>query len=165
MGIEDIRRLKEEAGKPKVKKTYTIPKKSAKKIKAEKEEKEARGGDDTELVKWYKSRMKQMTGFCAKCSARTETHIYQYAIYSICHILDKRKSVCPSVATHPGNFIELCPDHHTEFDKKDWDEIEKWGCWPEILDKLVMMEPDVALEERRHLPKQLLDYFEKYNPF
>jgi hypothetical protein len=140
-------------------------KKSAKKIKQEAEERTRLGGDDTELVKWFKARMKQMSGSCMKCGARTETHVYAYAIYSICHILDKRSAVCPSVSIHPLNWIELCPDHHTEFDKKDWDAIEKWGCWPEILERLVAIEPDVAQSERRHLPQQLLTWIEKNKPF
>jgi len=36
MGLEQIRKLKEEAGLPKPKKKYTIPKKSAKKLSTRK---------------------------------------------------------------------------------------------------------------------------------
>ena len=42
MGLEEIRKLKEEAGLPKQKKTYRIPKKSVKKLAQEKKEKEKR---------------------------------------------------------------------------------------------------------------------------
>ncbi len=160
-------RQKWNAGEPKPikeKKAYVLPKVSKKKKKEMAEEKARLGGDDTELVKWFKSRMKMMSGSCMKCGARTETHVYQYAIYSICHILDKRPAVCPNVAIHPLNWIELCPDHHFEFDKKDWNAIEKWGCWPEILERLIMIEPDVAPEERRHIPQQVFDFIEKHSP-
>lgn len=159
MGLKEIQELKANAGLPKVKKNYVIPKKSAKKIAKEKAEKEERGGDDTELQKWYRARMKQMTGYCAECHAKTETHIYQYAIYSICHILAKRPAVCPSVATHPHNWIELCPDHHNLFDKASWKERQMMGCWHDVLKRLTKVEPDLDATERRHLP----DIFKNQN--
>ena len=172
MSIETIRKLKENAGQPKPKKNYVIPKKSAKKIAKEKVDKEERGGGDTELQKWYRARMKQMTGYCSECHAKTETHIYQYAVYSICHILAKRPAVCPSVATHPQNWIELCPDCHREFDtppfEKDktiWDKREEMGFWNVVRDKLVMVYPNIAEDEKRHFPESVLRFMERNNPF
>jgi hypothetical protein len=165
MGLEEIRKLKEEAGLPKPKKKYTIPKKSAKKLAQEKKEKVDRGGEDTELQKWFKARMKHMTGHCYECGARTETSIYQYAIHSICHILAKRKTVCPSVAYHPLNWVELCPDHHAKFDSSTWEEIEKWGCWEEVRDRLIMVYPDLAEEEHRHFPESVKKYMIEKEPF
>ena len=60
MGLEEIRKLKEEARLPKQKKTYRIPKKSVKKLAQEKKEKEDRGGEDTELQKFFDA-ARQMT--------------------------------------------------------------------------------------------------------
>lgn len=161
MGLKEIQELKANAGKPKVKTPYVIPKISKKKAEKEKKEREERGDNDTELQAFFKQAMGKMTGYCAECGARTETHVYQYAIFSICHILEKRPTVCPSVATHPANWIELCPDHHTAFDKANWDEKEKWGCWQDVLKKLIILEPSVAQEERRHLPEQLFKALNK----
>lgn len=165
MGLEQIRKLKEEAGLPKPKKKYTIPKKSAKKLAQEKQEKVDRGGEDTELQAWFKKKQKHMTGYCSECGARTEVHVYKYAIHSICHILAKRKTVCPSVATHPLNWVELCPDHHAKFDKSTWEEISKWGCWEEVRYKLVMMYPDIAEDELRHFPEIVKKYIDENEPF
>lgn len=159
MGLEEIRKLKELAGQPKQKKQYTIPKKSAKKIAKEKEEREQRGDDDTELVKWFKARIKySMVGRCAESGLKTETNIYRYAIMSCCHILEKRN--CPSVMDHPLNFIELIPDLHHKFDNIGWEERETWVCYPIIKERIIMMYPDLAPEERRFLPPKLREEIE-----
>ncbi len=83
MGIEQIRELKRQAGVPKTHKKYSIPKKSKKKLQEEKEDRKQRAGDDTELVKWYKERQKEMGGNCAECGKPTTTKIYELAIHSI----------------------------------------------------------------------------------
>lgn len=142
-----------------------IAKKSPKRIEEEKAEKIRLGGDDTELVKWYKARMKQMTGRCNETGMKTETHIYAYAIMSICHLLDKRDAKCPSVKTHPFNWIELAPDIHTMFDRSSWEERELMGCWETIRDRLILIYPNLDPAERRHFPESVLKYMEKTNQF
>lgn len=154
------------AGRPeKPKKVYQIPKKSTKKIKAEAAEKERLGGDDTELVKWFKARMKVMGNTCNECGCKVENKIYQYAIMSICHLLAKRETCCPSVKTHPLNYITLCVDHHHLFDNSSWEEKEMMGCWETVRDRLIMVYPDVAENERRHFPDSVLKFMEKNKPF
>lgn len=165
MGIENIRKLKEEAELPKQKKVYRIPKKSAKKLAKEKEERKQRGGKDTTLQKWYKERQRFMLGFCEECGAKTETKNYTYAIRSICHILAKRETVCPSVATHPMNWIELCEQHHDRFDKSNWEELEKWKCWPIVAERLTWLYDSIAKEELRHFPGSVLEQIKKEDPF
>lgn len=144
-----------------------VSEKKAKEIAAEKD-----GNGETELVKFFKSCMKRMTGHCCNCHARTETKVYEAAIFSICHILDKRDTVCPSVRTHPANWIELCPDCHTEFDtppmekgKTLWDKRESMGIWPIVQNKLVSVYPDLAESERRHFPESVLKFIEENDPF
>lgn len=157
---------KEAIAKPK----KAIPKISEKKKKEMAELKDENG--ETELVKFFKSCMKRMTGHCFNCTAKTETKVYQSAIYSICHILDKRDTMCPSVKTHPCNWIELCPDCHIEFDtpplEKDktiWDKRQSMGIWPVVRDKLIMIYPDLHPSEHRHFPESVLKYIQKNNPF
>jgi hypothetical protein len=165
MGIEEIRKLKEQSKLPKPPKKHTINKKSAKKKAEEQKERAERGGEDTELQKWYKRCQKMMTGNCYECGKPIETRNFQQAIHSICHILAKRKAVAPSVATHPSNWIELCPDHHAKFDNIGWDERATWGCWQEVRDRLVMVYGDIARDERRHFPDIVLKYMIDKNPF
>lgn len=163
MGLEEIRKLKENAGLPKEKKVYRIPKKSAKRIKQEAEEKELRGDNDTELQKFFKSAMKRMTGYCSETGLKTETKIYRYAINSICHILPRQK--CKSVATHPCNWMEFDPGFHVKFDAMSWEERERLGCWSVIRDKLILVWPDLDKSEHRHFPQSVIDYMDKNEPF
>ena len=165
MGIEEIRKLKEGAKLPKQPKKYSIPKKSVKKIAQEKAEKAGRGGEDTTLQKWYRSCQKMMSGNCYECGKPIDTKNFATSVLSICHILAKRKTVAPSVATHPSNWIELCPDHHTKFDNISWEERSTWGCWGEVRDRLVMLYEDLDRNERRHFPDIVLKYIIENDPF
>ena len=161
--LNNRRNLKTFGKPPTPPKTYSIPKKSVKKIAEEKAEKERLGGDDTDLVKFFKAAMKRMTGECAETGLKTETKIYAYAIMSICHILPKEK--CKSVMYHPCNWVELNCDFHLKFDAMSWEEREKLGCWPVIRDRLVMVYENLDSSERRHFPDSVLKYIESQNPF
>jgi len=165
MGLKEIQEIKANADKPKPPKQYSIPKKSAKRIAKEAKEKEERGDNDTELVLFFKRAMKRMSGECMECFARTETKVYQYAIFSICHILEKRPTVCPSVAYNLNNWIELCPDHHHKFDRSNWEERETWGIWPTVREKLILLYDDLDPAERRFFPPSVLAYMEKHSAF
>lgn len=118
---------------------------------------------DTELVKWYKARQKQLTGRCSETGLVVETKNFKYAIASICHLLPK--STCPSVSTHPLNWIELNIDFHFKFDAMSWEEKEKLGCWPIIQERLIHVWECLAPEERRHFPDSVRNYIEKNNSF
>lgn len=137
---------------------------SEKKKKELKEAKDVVTGE-TDLQLWFRGRMKFMTGHCMWCGCKTETHVYSGAIFSICHILEKRDTMCPSVKTHPLNWVELCPDHHTMFDKMTWEEKEKLGFWDTVRVRLIMIYPDLAPDERRHFPQSVREYIEKNEPF
>jgi len=163
MSYLDERRKHIEAGRPlKQKKSYQIPKVSEKRKAKMKAEAEVRGDGDTELQKWFKARMKYMT-VCEDTGLQVECKIYRYAIMSICHILPK--STVKSVAVHPCNFVILLPDLHTKFDAMSWEEREKMAVWPVIMERLIMMYPDLAPEDRRHFPESVLNYMNKRQPF
>ena len=140
-----------------------IAKKSAKRQAEDAAAKDVRSGEDTELVKFFKRAIKQMSGYCEETGLKTETSIYQYAIMSICHILPRSK--CPSVALHPCIWVELNCDFHTKFDAMSWQEREQLGCWPIIRDKLIMVWPDLHPSEHRHFPESVLNYMEKNKSF
>jgi len=145
------------------KKKKPIPKQSEKKKKELAEQKDANG--DTELVKWFRARMKVMGESCYWCGRKVENKVYSGAIFSICHILDKRKTVCPSVKTHPLNWITLCPDHHTMFDSMNWEEREQLPFWDIIRDRLICVYDSLDPSEKRHFPESVLKYMEKNKPF
>ena len=150
------------AGRPiKTKEKKPIAKVSAKRQAKIDKEKLERGDDDTELQKWFRARMKQMGEKCYECGNKVENKVYKYAIHSICHILAKRDTMCPSVKYHPANWITLCPDHHTKFDNSNWEEIEQWGCWDTIRDRLIHVYDALEPSERRHFPSSVLKFIEE----
>ena len=140
-----------------------IKKVSDKKAKEIKEERDNRGGDETELVKWFKKQIRVMPEYCEETGLKMETKIYKYAIMSICHILPK--ATCKSVALHPLNRMFFNVDFHHKFDAMSWEEREKLGCWPIIHDRLVMIYPDLSEEDKRHFPESVLRYIENNEPF
>ena len=179
MGIEDIRRLKEDAGKPKPVKKYILPKKSAKKIAQDKLEKEivfvkpkkagwfdlneainlAVGNDNNDLKQWFEDRHKELTGKCKHCNGKTQKGKDNYK-NSIAHILPK--AYFPSVATHPLNYIELCfygNSCHTNFDNKILDLLDL-NCFDEVITKFVQIYPHIDKQEKRRIPQVLLNYIE-----
>lgn len=155
--------------------TGAKPKKPIAKVSAKKRAEQAAGKDsngDTELVRFFKQCMKLMTGHCMNCHARTETKEYSAAIFSICHILDKRNAVAPSVKCHPQNWIELCPDCHYDFDtpplepgKTLWDKREEMGIWPIVKQKLISVWPDLPQAEQRHFPDSVRTWIEQNDVF
>lgn len=147
---------------PTKKEKKPIPKKSAKKIAEEKEQKKENGGEETELTKWYRQKMKLMDR-CYWTGQVVEKHVFHYAKMSICHILEKSK--CPGVKTHPLNFIILIPDLHKKFDEMSWEEREQLPFWDIIRDRLVMIYPDLPPSENRHFPESVLKYMQEKEPF
>ncbi len=158
MGLDEIRKLKEEAAKPKEpKKRKPIAKKSAKKLAQEAEEKTAKKDPSADKERWFQDRRKEMTGKCKNCQKPSCKNSYEYFRYSIAHIMAKRKSMFPSVATHPENWIELCQDCHQNLDNCMID-LTDLACWDEVVVKFQKMYPSIAPEERKRIPKILLQY-------
>lgn len=147
---------------PTKKERKPIAKISEKLKKKQAEERKARGDDDTELQKWFKSQIKRMN-VCEETGMKLETNIYKYAIMSVCHILPKAQ--CDSVRVHPLNRLFLLPDLHFKWDNSSWEEREKWSVWPVVQERLIMIYPSLDPSERRFFPSSVLDYIEKNNPF
>lgn len=164
MSYLDERRKHIEAGRPLApKKNYQIPKVGKKRAEKIAKEKEERGENDTEMLRFFKSAVKRMTGYCAETGLKTETKIFQYAVMSIAHLIPKSKAL--SVATHPSNWIELNVDFHHKFDAMSWEEREKLGCWPIIQERLIMLYPNLSEEDIRHFPESVKKYIQKNEPF
>lgn len=155
---DNIRRIKELAALPKQpKQRKPISKKSAKKIHQEAEEKKGKKDSSAEKERWFQERRREMTGKCSNCGKPSCKNSNEYFRFSIAHILAKRKSMFPSVATHPENWIELCPDCHTNLDQCMID-LTDMSCWNEVVVKFQKIYPQVAKEERRRIPNILLKY-------
>jgi hypothetical protein len=158
MGLEELRRIRAQRDLPKQPKPKkAIAKKSAKKLKQEAEEK--KGGKDLAAAKerWFQDRRKEMAGFCKNCGKPSFKHSNEYFRYSIAHILAKRKSMFPSVATHPDNWVELCGDCHHNLDNCMID-LTDLSCWDEIVVKFQRIYPLIAQEEKKRIPYILFQY-------
>lgn len=159
MGLEYIRKLKEQAKLPKQPKPRKpIAKVSSKKKEQQKEEKAIRVSGGNEMDRWFKDRRKQMGGGCLHCGGASCRNSDKYYKFSIAHILPKR--LFKSVATHPLNWIELCfwnKSCHTNFDNNTLD-ITELNCYDLVIERFVAMYPDIAHKERKYIPDVLLQY-------
>lgn len=156
MGLEEIRRLKENAKKPKEKKAYIIPKKSAKRIEKEKLSIPKKAA----LNRWFEDRRKEMKGVCMHCGSKTLPKNDTYYKFSIAHILPKR--LFKSVETHPLNWIELCyfeNSCHANFDNNTLDMIDL-NCFDVVIERFCAMYPEIDPKERKYIPDILPQYLE-----
>ena len=117
-------------------------------------QKEVDGGNDQDT--WYLLRRYQMKGFCSEagCTSSTNPKSDEYFRWSICHIVPK--SLCPSVATHPENFIELCWQHHSEFDAT-FDKAAAMKCFAEAKRKFELFKDLIPAHEMRKINPHLLN--------
>jgi hypothetical protein len=151
MSIENIRRIKEEAGKPKPTKIYRIPKVSKK--RAAKIAEQKLSGTDSEMDLFFKANRSKMKGRCLFCNGDTMKKDDKKFHFSLAHLLPK--SIFKSVATHPDILIELCffgESCHSNFDsgKITWEFIKDSKEWDIIKEKLLNVLPAVAIEERKN---------------
>jgi hypothetical protein len=156
MGAEEIRRLKLEAGIPKPKKFYQMPKVSKKRQKRMAEDNRP---EEERLDEWFLARRKEMTGTCqCGCGGKSCKKDDLYYRHSICHIFPKNPKAFPSVATHPLNWVELAfwGGCHGNMDNRS---VEKWpqmACWDDIKAKVLAMEPYLTPEEKGRKFYQIL---------
>lgn len=146
---ENIRRLKEQAKLPKIKKQYSIPKKSAKKIKQEAEEKKFRGGGDSIMEKWFKARRKELTGTCqCGCGQPSQKKDDTFFRGSCCHIFPK--ATFESVMYHPMNFVEraMFGGCHTNMDNQGLDKWPAMADWDDIKERFHHLNILLTDEER-----------------
>jgi len=160
MGLEEIRRLKENAGKPKPKKVYVLPKKSAKRIAQEKAEKEAgtKPATKLELDKWFDDIKREYFddgegrgATCMECRAYIPV---QFARHATAHLLPKK--LFKSQATHPLNFLILGAGCGCHEKTHRVDKFVQMKVWPEAARRIKEMIPLLPFDELKHLSVQLM---------
>src|SRR6266536_1385887 len=148
---DNIRRIKEQAKIPNTKNVYKIPKKSAKKLKQEEEEKKLRGIDDTLIEQWYKARRKELTGTCqCGCGKPSQKKDDTFFRGSCCHIFPKASF--ESVMYHPLNCIEraMFGGCHARLDEGGLDKWPHMADWDDIKERFHILAPLLTDEERGH---------------
>lgn len=147
-------------GRPlKEKKTYSIPKKSAKREAKEKEQRAA--GGDNALDLWFEARRKEMKGVCCLCGGKSEKHNDATYRRSIHHLFDKKPSLYPSVATNPDNWLEVCHFGNSCHDNIHnrtitWELLHDSSEWSIIVSKFKKIYPFIAEGERKNIHPLLL---------
>lgn len=105
------------------------------------------------LEKWFKEMRKEMTGVCCECGKTTSKHNDKYYKWSICHIVPK--SLVPSAATNTFNWIELCQQHHCQFDNT-FDKAAAMMCFGEVKQKFQLFKNIIPADELRKVNPHLL---------
>lgn len=113
------------------------------------------------LEEFFIEAVKKHPGKCQNCGCKIDTKIFVYAKMTVAHILAKRKSMFPSVATHKENYLYLCVTNgcHNKFDTS-WEDAAKMKIWPEAVRKFLLIYPWIASNEKRNLPDVLLENIE-----
>lgn len=104
--------------------------------------------EDSMLELWFKARRREMTGVCIECGKSTNRNNDRYYRWSICHIVPK--GLVPSAKVHPDNWVELCQDHHNEFDST-FEKASKMKCFQEIKNKFKLFKDIIPPEEARKI--------------
>lgn len=132
-----------------------IAKKSAKKIKEEKEEKKTLGEDETMKEKWFKRRRPEMSGTCqCGCSEPSSKYDDKNFRSSICHIFPQR--LFPSIQFHHLNWVErkfwataTTSACHTNMDNKSMDLWPNFADWDDIKAKYHELVQCLTEEEKK----------------
>lgn len=150
MGLKEIQEIKKNAGLPKPKKNYVIPKISKKRAEKLAAEKNLRNGDDTEKEKWFKRIRKKLVGTCqCGCGQKSQKHDELYFRNSCCHIFAKKDF--PSIMYHPLNYVERAfwGGCHSVMDDTSMDRWPGMADWEDIKEKFHVLAPLLTEEERK----------------
>ena len=121
--------------------------------RAEQDRVEKERGTDSGMDLFFQSLRKGMAGKCLFCNGSTNKQDDDKFHFSLAHLMPK--AIFRSVATVPEIIIELCfwnNSCHTNFDqgKITWEFIKDSKEWEIIREKLLVVLPMVAPEERKH---------------
>lgn len=117
--------------------------------------------DKVKKENWFKERRREMTGRCLFCGSKTEKYNDKTYKNSIAHLLAKRPTMFPSVATNKDNWLELCfynNSCHANFDNCmiTWEFLKDSLEWKVIVDKFKKIYPFIAEKEKKNIPELLL---------
>lgn len=158
MGLEHIRKIKEEAKEPKPKIRKPIAKKSAKKLRQEAEEKKLRGDEDTLMEQWFKARRKELTGTCqCGCGKPSQKKDDTFFRGSCCHIFPK--AIFESVMYHPLNCVEraMMGGCHHNLDNQGMGKWPGMADWEDIKERFHVLAPLLTDQERANKFYSLLE--------
>lgn len=178
MGLKELQELRENRDKPKEKKVYRIPKKSAKKIAKEAEEKKASSveGKEETLNEWFQKiedrhwgkQDLDIDGFdheendvelpaCMECGVKISRLLARHAT---AHLLPKK--LFKSVSTNDLNYLILgagCGCHDKTHSLKTFVQMK---IWPQAAKQINQLLPLLSYDELKFVSQQLYDALENY---
>lgn len=121
----------------------------------EKEQTNTIGKEPTELQKWYSGIMESESGKCWETGASINKNDKRGWHGSICHVLPK--SLFPSVATHPMNYmiLKMWGGTHGQYDSS-WENAAKMKIWTYACKIFNILYPLLTREEKSKLPDIIL---------
>ncbi len=148
MGINEIRKLKAEAGKTKEKKWNRIAPKSEKTLAAEQRQRDQ--GTDKAKDEFFNSQRKYMKAVCAcGCGKPSQKDHDVYFRFCICHVFPQR--LFPSIQFHPANWVERAfwGGDHADMDNRSMDKWPAFADWEQIKEKFHLLAPLLTDQERK----------------
>lgn len=125
--------------------------------------------EGTTLGNWFKEQIKQCPNNCEECGKSIVANKQQGGVWAsalIAHIVPKRKTAFPSVATKPFNRMFFCQVCHDKFDKRDNEYRATMKSLPIIKERLKTFYFDLTESERVRLEKYLpFDFYELEKEF
>lgn len=157
MGLREIQMMKEAAKLPKIKKQYIIPKKSAKRIAQEKQQKETAGPNT--LNEWFDAVAKRhlVNGYavCQECGGVIPE---DYMRHATAHLLPKK--IFKSISTNDLNYLILCAGNGCHDKTHRIDKFVTMKVWPIAAKRIEQLIPLLPYDEAKYISKQLYDALE-----
>lgn len=110
---------------------------------------------ESELQVWYGNIMKKEVKICWNCGADLKHYNKQDWHSSIAHVIPKQHF--KSVQCHPLNYLILgkwCNCHGT-YDS-NWMKAAGMKIFPKAIERFILIEPNIARNERQFIPEVLL---------
>lgn len=135
---------------PPIKKTYSLGRSSLKASKGT-FKKKSKIISQEEQNKWFLDRAKECTGICCNCGGPSAITSGIYWKWAIAHVFPKEEKYgFPSIATHPNNFIELCIECHTLYDRS-LHVAHTLTCWKFAVEKFELFKDYIEEKSRKYL--------------
>ena len=106
-----------------------------------------------EFSVFFANQLKDNPEFCEECgvSLRASKAINPRSV--VAHILPKRKSCFPSVATNSDNRLFLCVNCHSDYDNKGWEHVAQMKVFELAKQRLALFVDCLTDFEKSKLPE------------
>lgn len=112
--------------------------------------------EDPDLKTWFLNQIMIAPRNCEECGTSLKRWLNFMPFATIAHILPKRQSQFPEVATHPDNRMFFCGDCHTNLDYGFFNP-EDMKSIDIMRERFRKIEPFIAEENKHKIPNYLTE--------